>query len=199
MVDRARALGAPFMAGSSLVSTAIIPSTAITPSTATTLSTAIQDLPPLILPLGSNCLIGAGPADRPPLLPKGELSPEPVRRTPARDPIGGGDCDRIQRARYIRCITPLAAALSLLFTALHCPCTRCLTLPAVCPSSPIHAPRMAPAVISLLPVRCTGSHTLEVLQCMVERRVGGETGVRAVTYMEGQAVWEVTSATRGGG
>ena len=58
---------------------------------------------------------------------------------------------------------------------------------------------MAPAVISLLPVRCTGSHTLEVLQCMVERRVGGETGVRAVTYMEGQAVWEVTSATRGGG
>jgi hypothetical protein len=35
-----------------------------------------------------------------------------------------------------------------------------------------------------------GSHTLEVLQCMVERRAGGETGVAAVTYLEGQAVWD---------
>jgi len=35
-----------------------------------------------------------------------------------------------------------------------------------------------------------GAHTLEVLQCMVERRAGGETGVAAVTYREGAAVWE---------
>lgn len=39
-----------------------------------------------------------------------------------------------------------------------------------------------------------GSHTLEVLQCMVERRAGGETGVRAVTYMEGEPVWEAGDA-----
>ena len=40
-----------------------------------------------------------------------------------------------------------------------------------------------------------GFHTLEVLQCMVERRAGGETGVAAVTCLEGTAVWE--AAERG--
>ena len=34
-----------------------------------------------------------------------------------------------------------------------------------------------------------GFHTLELLQCMVERRRGDETGVRAVTCLEGDAVW----------
>jgi len=40
-----------------------------------------------------------------------------------------------------------------------------------------------------------GFHTLETLQCMVERRRGGETGVAAVTCLEGEAVWE--AAKRG--
>ena len=35
-----------------------------------------------------------------------------------------------------------------------------------------------------------GSHTLEVLQCMVERRRGGETGVAAVTCLEGARAWQ---------
>ena len=35
-----------------------------------------------------------------------------------------------------------------------------------------------------------GSHTLDILQCMTERRKGGESGVRAVTYMCGSAVWQ---------
>jgi hypothetical protein len=35
-----------------------------------------------------------------------------------------------------------------------------------------------------------GFHALETLQCMVERRPGGETGVAAVTAIQGQKVWE---------
>jgi len=37
-------------------------------------------------------------------------------------------------------------------------------------------------------------HALEGLQCMVERRRGGETGVAAVEYLEGDAVWEAGDA-----
>jgi hypothetical protein len=32
-------------------------------------------------------------------------------------------------------------------------------------------------------------HALEAMQCMLERRVGGETGVKAVQLIEGDAVW----------
>ena len=35
-----------------------------------------------------------------------------------------------------------------------------------------------------------GFHGLEALQCMVERRSGGETGIAAVHCLEGEAVWE---------
>jgi hypothetical protein len=33
-------------------------------------------------------------------------------------------------------------------------------------------------------------HALEAMQCMIERRNGGETGVKAVELIEGDAVWE---------
>ena len=35
-----------------------------------------------------------------------------------------------------------------------------------------------------------GFHTLEALQCMVERRRGGETGIRSVEWLEGEEVWK---------
>lgn len=39
-----------------------------------------------------------------------------------------------------------------------------------------------------------GFHALETLQCMIERRVGGETGVVAVTCLEDEAVWAALHA-----
>lgn len=38
-----------------------------------------------------------------------------------------------------------------------------------------------------------GFHALETLQCMIERRAGGETGVAAVTCLEGDAVWQAAA------
>ena len=35
-----------------------------------------------------------------------------------------------------------------------------------------------------------GFHALELLQCMVERRQNGETGIAAVHCLEGKEVWE---------
>ena len=39
-----------------------------------------------------------------------------------------------------------------------------------------------------------GFHALETLQCMAERRKGGETGINAVQSISGRAVWEWTDA-----
>ena len=37
-------------------------------------------------------------------------------------------------------------------------------------------------------------HALEAMQCMVERRKGGETGVKSVELLDGDAVWKALAA-----
>lgn len=39
-------------------------------------------------------------------------------------------------------------------------------------------------------------HALEAMQCMVERRKGGETGIKSVQLIEGAAVWDAGKAGR---
>lgn len=39
-------------------------------------------------------------------------------------------------------------------------------------------------------------HALEVLQCMMERRKGGETGVKSIEFLEGDSVWKAGDEER---
>ena len=45
-------------------------------------------------------------------------------------------------------------------------------------------------------IEAYGYHTLETLQCMVERRPGGETGVASVQCLEGDEVWQARDSGR---
>ena len=64
---------------------------------------------------------------------------------------------------------------------------------------PLGTPIQEAVAIGFSGLDIYGFHTLETLQCMVERRGDGqggqgETGVAAVTCLEGQAVWDAAAA-----
>ena len=46
------------------------------------------------------------------------------------------------------------------------------------------------------PIEVYGFHALETLQVMVERRRGGETGIKAITCLTGKDVWKAGDAGR---
>jgi hypothetical protein len=60
----------------------------------------------------------------------------------------------------------------------------------------LHSPIEEALSIGYGGVESYGFHALETLQCMVERRQGGETGVAAVQCLEGEAVWEAGRESR---
>lgn len=59
---------------------------------------------------------------------------------------------------------------------------------------PLHSPMEEALVAAYGPIEVYGFHALETLQCMVERRKGGETGVKAVTCLTGRDVWKAGDA-----
>lgn len=62
---------------------------------------------------------------------------------------------------------------------------------------PIDSPLENALVVGYGQFDAYGFHTLEALQCMVERRRGGESGVRAVEWLEGEAVWQWRDSPQG--
>jgi hypothetical protein len=59
---------------------------------------------------------------------------------------------------------------------------------------PRHAPVEEGLVAAYGGIEVYGFHALEALQVMLERRAGGETGVKAVTCLTGQDVWKAGDA-----
>jgi hypothetical protein len=59
---------------------------------------------------------------------------------------------------------------------------------------PLGAPVVEALAVGYGPVEVYGFHALEALQCLVERRAGGETGLAAVEYLGGADVWAAAPA-----
>jgi hypothetical protein len=61
---------------------------------------------------------------------------------------------------------------------------------------PLGCEPLAAVSIGYGPIEGYGFHALEGLQCIVERRRGGETGVQAVQYLEGEEMWRAMDQGR---
>lgn len=74
------------------------------------------------------------------------------------------------------------------------------TLPTTWRRPELELPRDAAVEEALVaaygPIEVAGFDALEALQCMLERRRGGESGVRAVTCLSGPPVWQAADAGR---
>ena len=81
---------------------------------------------------------------------------------------------------------------------LHFPLMAGSSLPVTWRRPPLELPLGAPVeravVVFYGGKEAYGFHALEALQCMVERRKGGETGIAAVRTLEGPEVWKWTDA-----
>jgi hypothetical protein len=60
---------------------------------------------------------------------------------------------------------------------------------------PLESKIRSAVAISYSGIEVYGFHLLESLQCMVERRAGGETGVKQVQCLENEAVWQYLDKT----
>jgi hypothetical protein len=78
---------------------------------------------------------------------------------------------------------------------LHVPFMAGSSLPVTWRRPPLQLPRGCELVeavqVGYGPLEGYGFHALEALQCMVERRRGGETGVRAVRCVQGEEMWRL--------
>jgi hypothetical protein len=74
------------------------------------------------------------------------------------------------------------------------------SLPVTWRRPPLQLPRNCELVeavqIGYSSLEAYGFHALECLQCMVERRKGGETGVKAVQCLQGEAMWKALDEGR---
>lgn len=62
---------------------------------------------------------------------------------------------------------------------------------------PLGAPITEAVSIGYADPDAYGFHTVEALQCMVERRKGGETGIRSVQWIQGDDVWKWRDSEQG--
>ncbi|HXG08465.1 MAG TPA: hypothetical protein VNK04_01625 [Gemmataceae bacterium] len=83
---------------------------------------------------------------------------------------------------------------------LHVPFLAGSSLPLTWRRPPLQLPRNCELVgavaIGYGGLESYGFHALETLQCMVERRKGGETGVKAVQCLQGEAMWKAMDEGR---
>ena len=83
---------------------------------------------------------------------------------------------------------------------LHVPFMAGSSLPVTWRRPPLQIPRNTDLTecvqVGYGPFEGYGFHALEAMQCLIERRRGGETGVRSVQCLQGEAMWQAMDQGR---